>query len=795
MRSFLSFSQQAVLFIISFIHIIIMQERRKSERVSHSQGAELIDASSSLVSSSRPTKGMGRRKQKEPAGSLESGGSWEAMENGRIQEIQTRGRAGAGTRIAEDRPKHTENHVGGGGGGEGIGYIPRVSSSTSTYPIQLRQSASQATSDDFRAASFEENNSATQLRQSLDTMMQEEKQNRSQLTPSQLAERVAERVQARARQHRPDQDRISPLPSQSNSSMSSQPTGVMEAITSSWGYMQQRNDSSTTGNSTTTTTASSTSKQESKFQHQTNQQQQQQRGAQHALGNDPILAARSTDLGEAMSPYFRVRDDKMTDPNNSLGNYSNSIRDDSDMTSKIPANTGLAGITQRLWNCVRFNTLILLAVLAAMVLVVMTGVYVNRHGKLSDMVDLATIDWDVDINIGFIGNSYFFVNDIPRLMEAISGGHIYQDSVIHSSAGSLPALLMRGNGMYYAWQTDNAMLTTTATTQYYYKENNNQDGNENDDQKDGGEDAVLYDFGLCTVAQILMGNDEILSFGNNDNAYINDNKNPCIVDEDYYDYVTNKLASSTVSMANKWDYIVLVDQTKRMVVDDARTESIYSLKYGYGPLLKETGAIPVLVDTHAFWSDQTNMTGLGGDVEHFQSLIHSGVYDYANALAQVLPESQAPLIAPIGVAYMTVYQESKSKWEKLFMDDQMHASLHGSYLFATVLYATLFGHLPNQTLTVHDELMESLFATSRRLLLSSSSSSTYTTTTSSSDDGDDYNDDSSSNSNDDYNNMNNYNNNDNSLLYPTASEAQYYRGVARRVTLQGYLPDSLKQSE
>ena len=509
------------------------------------------------------------------------------------------------------------------------------------------------------------------------------------------------------------------------------------------------------------------------------------------------MAARSQDVPEATTDYVRVRDDGPTHAASTSGVplrtkvlQSRGVDSDDLIPSKVPATDGNFGFVQRLVSKVRQNKgLGVAAAIAAVLLVAL--LVANRKGGLfstvSDLVDHAAVDWNVDLNVAFIGGSYFYVNDIPRLMEAISDGHIHQDSVIHSSAGSLPDMLMRGNGMYYAWRTDKALMAEN----YYY-------GDHGDDSE------AIYDYGLCTVAQIMYGYDEILTYGNNDNAYINDYKNPCIVDEGYYEYETEHLQYSNVSMTERWDYIVLVDQTKRMAVAEAKEESIYALKYGYGPLLAGTGAIPVLVDTHAFWSNQTNMTGLGDDVEDFQALIYSGVQEYVDALASVLPSDQTPLVAPIGLTYLAIYEDDPTAWEKLFVDDEMHASVHGSYVFATVLYATIYGHMPDQSVAIPNGGIENLFAECRKLLLDDDSSSSYYNNQEEEEDQPDNNEEDEDNNyydynlynmaneEDNYNANSNSNSNSNNSPFPTASEARYYRNWARRVTLQGYVPGSLR---
>lgn len=388
-----------------------------------------------------------------------------------------------------------------------------------------------------------------------------------------------------------------------------------------------------------------------------------------------------------------------------------------DIPSKVPTSDGNVSKLKQLVCTSSFLYAIMFVAMASGMLY---GVLSNSRlsYSISD-VDI-TIDWDEELNVAFVGNSYLFINDVPRIMEAISENHIHQESVIHSSGGSLGNLLLTGNGMYPRWMTDDAVI---------------------DFYTDGyGRNVTIYDYGLCSVAQILTSYDEIISYGNEDGAYYNDGRNPCIRDQNYFIYIEDKLANSSFV----WDYVVLVDQTKRMAVEEARQQSIYALANAYGPLIKETGAVPVIVDTHAFWSESTNMTGLV-DIPTFQALIYDGVLDYVEALANVLPDWQAPVVAPVGLAFLVVYEENYYLWQKLFIDDEIHSSVHGSYLFSCVLYATMFGHLPKRST---NSQVDALFANSRLLV------------------GQD-------------------------IEYPSAQEAFYYRRVAKRVALDGYLPSSL----
>ena len=386
-----------------------------------------------------------------------------------------------------------------------------------------------------------------------------------------------------------------------------------------------------------------------------------------------------------------------------------------EIATKIPSDEGVAGAIRHVIALVSSAGILYLLLFVVMASGMVYGV-LRQSGLFSG------IDWDQDLNVAFIGNSYLFVNDIPRLMETISDGHIFQDSCIHAG-GSLSALLVTGNGMYNRWATNEAMLYSA------------DDYNEN-----YGGNRAIYDFGSCSVPQLLKGSDDNLAYGNSYGQFYDDNQNPCLQDPYYLTFLQDTAPSSLYSL--KWDYVVLADQTKRMAVSSAREDTINALTSTYAPLLEKIKAIPVIVDTHAFWSDNSNMTGLT-DVPTFTSLLYEGVQDYVDALKAVLPSRQAPIVAPIGLAYLTIYEEDYELWQQLFLDDNIHSSVHGSYLFASVLYCTMFGHVPPDSLP----LPEYLFSDARKLM--------------------------------------------GQPQYPSYDETVYLNNVARRVALQGYIPSSL----
>lgn len=326
------------------------------------------------------------------------------------------------------------------------------------------------------------------------------------------------------------------------------------------------------------------------------------------------------------------------------------------------------------------------------------------------------------VNIAFIGNSYFYVNDMPRLFEQVAGKHIFQDSCLHAS-GSVLNILKTGNGMYYKWQTQNAMK---GGIEYVTSSN---------------DVAYLYDYGACSVPQLLTGQDSMLSYGNQDGHYVNDGTNPCIKDNNYLEY------ENSFHYDGKWNYVVIVDQSKRMCFDDAREEAIMAFNYTYAPLLSRAGATPVLVQPHAFWSDAVNMTGLT-DIPTFTSMIMDGAKIYKKFLDKHTRLGISAKIAPVGDAYLTVWEENEELWQKLFLADGIHPSGHGSYLYAMVLHGTIYGRPPPKSRVVTDNVQD-LFSLARKLHVDESG-------------------------------------------IPTKSEALALWKVAKKVAVNGYKPKSLK---
>lgn len=343
-------------------------------------------------------------------------------------------------------------------------------------------------------------------------------------------------------------------------------------------------------------------------------------------------------------------------------------------------------------------------------------------------------DWDQDIRVAFFGNSMQYYNDCPRFLEALSGGHIQQNSCFHGGA-TLASILVTGNGMAWKFDTNNSLI----------------EGHEG-----------IHDYGTCTVRQLLFGYDdriaEVVENLNYDDggddvyAYIeagqlySDGTNACFEDaayreylEDYYSYEENK---------PQWDYIVLNDNTRGPPRYSSRQESLEVLESTYISFFQEAGAIPVFIHTHAYWSENRDMGGLK-NVSTFTSLTYVGYTQYAELVAASLPESQAPRIAPVGIAYLTVWEEDYNLWDKLIHSDDVHASPLGTYLQGCVIYYTLFGRMPNKQYALPDD-MSSLWSRARRMQPPQADPNPI----------------------------------------PTREEAEYLYRVAERVARFGYRPDS-----
>ena len=315
-------------------------------------------------------------------------------------------------------------------------------------------------------------------------------------------------------------------------------------------------------------------------------------------------------------------------------------------------------------------------------------------------------------NVAFIGNSFQFANDLPRFMEELSQGRIKQDSVLHGSL-SLVSLLQRGNGMQHKWNKSIAL-----------------DAN------------GYYDFGLCTVPQILSGYDSML--GDYEDYYYDDGKNPCFQNATYLEYT---MAERKERFPTKFDFVIMNDQSSRPAYYNKQQASLQVLQETYAPLLEESGAIPILYATYGYWREDDDMDMSDfEDIPTFTSLLYEGYQNYAQALRELLPESQNPRVAPVGLAFLLIWEENPSFWETLFGEDRYHPSPSGTYLVGCILYITIYGKLPPPS----RDSTSYLWSRARKMQIS----------------GD-------------------------PMDLPTVDEALYLRWIAKRVAILGHVPKSI----
>jgi hypothetical protein len=338
---------------------------------------------------------------------------------------------------------------------------------------------------------------------------------------------------------------------------------------------------------------------------------------------------------------------------------------------------------------------------------------ISNHNYTGGAMENINFGFVTKKNVAFVGNLNFILNDLPRLTSTISNGKIRQNSCLHKK-GNLLNILKTGNGMYGTWKTSNALFESSSG-------------------------SYLYDYGACSVPQLLLGDDQDLSYRNQYGKFQDDGTNPCLNDQNYMTWEQNQ--NST-----KYDFVVLTDQAKRMSFDYSRSQSLMALNYTFGPILKQASStIPIVVQPHSWWSSSDNMTGLY-DIPTFTSYTLIGAKTYKEALDNLLAKTTR--IAPVGNAFLAVYEDNESLYSSLFLPGNVHPSPTGSLLYSLVIYATIYGQMPARSNVFRSD-MESLFGDSRQMQYSNSSQ------------------------------------------LPTKAQAKRLYTIARRVTLKGYKPKSM----
>lgn len=267
------------------------------------------------------------------------------------------------------------------------------------------------------------------------------------------------------------------------------------------------------------------------------------------------------------------------------------------------------------------------------------------------------------ICIACIGNSIQYFNDCPRFLEELSNGKIsHQDSCLRGGA-SLVSIIQDGNGMKRKFGTPSAAVTI----------------------QNGSEVVQSYDIGAPTIQALLCGASSSHGEKDKDNSVI-------------------------TKVSHKWDFIMMNDHTQSPARSSSREKTIQLLQSEYVPLIRQCGGIPILLMTAAYRRRGVMNSDDLGSFHEFTNQTYEGYLALADAMSQVLPSSQQPRIAPVGLAFQKVYLEDRRMWERLYHYDDFHPSPHGTFLQGCVLHFVMFGCLPdiNKILLENNETNESV---------------------------------------------------------------------------------------
>jgi hypothetical protein len=202
----------------------------------------------------------------------------------------------------------------------------------------------------------------------------------------------------------------------------------------------------------------------------------------------------------------------------------------------------------------------------------------------------------------------------------------------------------------------------------------------------------------------------------------NDGTNPCLLSVNYYFYKQQQYDDFGPP---QWDFIILNDNSRAPCCTEQRQTGLELLKDVYVPWFIETGAVPIFMVTHGYWASMRDMSGLT-DIPTFLSLTYEGYREYAEMVADLLPAKQQPRLAPVGLAFQLVWEDNPTMWENLIHMDEIHLTPSGTYLEGLIVYATIYGHLPNPRIVLNGDIAN-LFSNARRMTPSAHIQEAYPT--------------------------------------------------------------------
>jgi hypothetical protein len=300
------------------------------------------------------------------------------------------------------------------------------------------------------------------------------------------------------------------------------------------------------------------------------------------------------------------------------------------------------------------------------------------------------------INVAFLGDSLMYFNDLPRFVQALGTSlgncSIYQNSCLRGGA-SLKGLFHKGNAMQDKFHTPNAIISIQ-------------------NQTETKQDHTIYDYGACTVTQLLTGVAPLVHEPHPVSIH-SQNHDPCFEDPVYAAYADNYFrqiflghdttidgdTTTTSASTFSWDFAVLNDAVDNPARRQSRQKGLHTLKHDYIPLFQQSKVIPIFLWTHAYHAWEISAQHWAApsltDIANATSLTGVGYRAYARLVSSHLPSFQQARIAPAALAFLTVYEENRTMWTQLFnIADHVHSSPAGTFLEGLVVYHTMTGQLP-----------------------------------------------------------------------------------------------------
>ena len=167
--------------------------------------------------------------------------------------------------------------------------------------------------------------------------------------------------------------------------------------------------------------------------------------------------------------------------------------------------------------------------------------------------------------------------------------------------------------------------------------------------------------------------------------------------------------TQTELAAEKWDYVVLQEQSIVPALEQSRTSYMYPAARTLVTWIRNSGAEPVFFMT---WGHQNGEPTFGiHDYGSMQGALMSGYMTIADELSAA--------VAPVGSAWQEVLQLDPGI--ELWQSDGSHPTESGTYLAACVFYAAIFQESPqglSYTAGIPEETAQTLQSVATTVVLS-----------------------------------------------------------------------------